>query len=189
MDWEVPHFEQSLKLWLNFNVISMMRFRRSFSDVIPERSLWVLVHFTRMAFDFECSGSTYSKDETFFGSPFEQPGKFFDMQKVTQLASAFAPPLFWVRTYRLLGGQQRRRWRWKIWKRIGPYDIYGNIHDIVLVHDSIYVCVCIYIYISICIHEYVFQNILWEPILISDSVIGVLKLFSWCLSSTFHPML
>ena len=47
---------------------------------------------------FECSGSTYSKDETFFGSRFEQPGKFFKMQQVTQLASAFAPPFFWVRT-------------------------------------------------------------------------------------------
>ena len=45
-----------------------------------------------MAFDFECPGSTYSKDEPFFGSRFEQPGKFFQMHRVTQLASAFAPP-------------------------------------------------------------------------------------------------
>ena len=62
-----------------------------------------------MAFDFECSGSTYSKDETFFGSRFEQPVKFFEMQQVTQLASAFAPTLILGQDMYLLGGQQHRR--------------------------------------------------------------------------------
>ena len=131
-NWEVPHFEQS------------------FSDVIPRARRAQLpwmgccsLHF-RWHFDFECFFcSTYSKDETFFWQSVWSTWQVFRDATSNTACFCFCPALLLGQDMYLLGGQQHRRWRWKIWKRIGSYDIYGNIHDIVLVRDSI----CIYIYI------------------------------------------